>query len=120
VVVADTDAEAWEIARAGYPMWHQSFTALFRIYGRVPTNPRPPTFNEIAADGRAIVGSPARVTHVIRQQMTAAGADYFVGQFAFGELSLDDTMHSIELFATEVMPKLRNGHGRFDRPKSNG
>jgi hypothetical protein len=53
---------------------------------------------------------------VIRQQMTAAGADYFVGQFAFGALSLDDTMHSIELFAQEVMPKLRNGHSRFAPP----
>jgi alkanesulfonate monooxygenase SsuD/methylene tetrahydromethanopterin reductase-like flavin-dependent oxidoreductase (luciferase family) len=113
VVVADTDAEAWQIARDGYPMWHQSFTHLFRMYGRVPSNPRPPTFNEIAADGRAIAGSPARVTHVIRQQMAEAGADYFVGQFAFGDLPRAATLHSIELFAREVMPKLRNGGGRF-------
>jgi alkanesulfonate monooxygenase SsuD/methylene tetrahydromethanopterin reductase-like flavin-dependent oxidoreductase (luciferase family) len=113
VVVADTDAEAWQIARDGYPMWHQSFTHLFRMYGRVPSNPRPPTFNEIAADGRAIAGSPARVTHVIRQQMAQAGADYFVGQFAFGDLPRAVTLHSIELFAREVMPKFRNGGGRF-------
>jgi alkanesulfonate monooxygenase SsuD/methylene tetrahydromethanopterin reductase-like flavin-dependent oxidoreductase (luciferase family) len=113
VVVADTDAEAWRIAREAYPMWIQSFTHLFRLYGRKPTNPRPPTFNEIAADGRAIAGSPARVTHAIRQQMTVAGADYFVGQFAFGDLPRAETLRSIELFAQEVMPKLRNGHGRF-------
>jgi alkanesulfonate monooxygenase SsuD/methylene tetrahydromethanopterin reductase-like flavin-dependent oxidoreductase (luciferase family) len=113
VVVADTDAEAWQIAREGYPMWHRSFTHLFRIYGRVPSTPRPPTFNEIAADGRAIAGSPARVAHVIRQQMTEAGADYFVGQFAFGDLPRGATLRSIELFGQEVMPKLRNSRGRF-------
>jgi alkanesulfonate monooxygenase SsuD/methylene tetrahydromethanopterin reductase-like flavin-dependent oxidoreductase (luciferase family) len=121
VVVADTDSEAWRIARDGYPMWHQSFTHLFRMYGRrVPSHPRPPTFNEIAADGRAIAGSPARVTHVIRQQMTAAGADYFVGQFAFGDIPRAETLRSIELFAQEVMPKLRNGQGRFDPPGKDG
>ena len=39
--------------------------------------------------------------------MAEAGADYFVGQFAFGDLTLAETMHSIELFADEVMPALR-------------
>ncbi len=114
VVVADTDAEAWQIACDGYPMWHQSFTHLFRAYGRYPSNPRPPTFNEIAADGRAIAGSPRTVTEVIRRQMADAGADYFVGQFAFGDLPRAATLHSIELFTHEVMPKLGNSRSRFD------
>jgi alkanesulfonate monooxygenase SsuD/methylene tetrahydromethanopterin reductase-like flavin-dependent oxidoreductase (luciferase family) len=117
VVVAETDAEAWDIARAAYPMWIASFTHLFRVYGRKPTNPRPPTFNEIAADGRAIAGSPDRVTAVIRKQMADAGADYFVGQLAFGDMPRAATLRSIELFASEVMPKLRNGRSRFAPPK---
>ena len=29
------------------------------------------------------------------------------GQFAFGDLTLDETLHSIDLFAREVMPALR-------------
>ena len=86
----------------------------------MPSHPRPPTFNEIAADGRAIAGSPRTVTDVIRQQMTAAGADYFVGQFAFGDIPRAETLRSIELFAQEVMPKLRNGQGRFDPPGKDG
>jgi alkanesulfonate monooxygenase SsuD/methylene tetrahydromethanopterin reductase-like flavin-dependent oxidoreductase (luciferase family) len=120
VVVADTDAEAWQIARAGYPMWIESFTHLFRRYGRKPSNPRPPTFNEIAADGRAIAGSPRTVTEVIGRQMAGAGADYFVGQFAFGDLHRAETLRSIDLFAQEVMPKLRNGEGRFAPPGKDG
>jgi hypothetical protein len=59
------------------------------------------------ADTRGLCGSPPTVTEIIRKQMSEAGADYFVGQFAFGDLTLDETLHSIDLFAREVMPALR-------------
>ena len=59
--------------------------------------------------GRGISGSPRTVTEIVRQQMAGAGADYFVGQFAFGDLTLPEMRRSIELFAGEVMPALR-GH----------
>ena len=70
-------------------------------------HPRPAEFSAIMADGRGFCGSPATVTEIIRKQMAEAGADYFVGQFAFGDLTLAETRHSIELFAREVMPALR-------------
>ncbi len=107
VVVADTDAEALALAERCYPLWYESFYYLFRLYGRMPSHPRPPRFSEIIADGRGIAGSPRTVTEVIRRQMADAGADYFVGQFAFGDLSLAETLRSIDLFAGEVMPALR-------------
>jgi len=37
-------------------------------------------------------------------QAEAAGASYFVCDFAFGTIGLDDAMRSVELFATKVMP----------------
>ena len=52
--------------------------------------------------------------------MAGAGADYFVGQFAFGDLHRAETLRSIDLFAQEVMPKLRNGEGRFAPPGKDG
>jgi len=107
VVVADTDAEALRLAERAYPLWHESFYYLFQVYGRMPSHPRPPTYSDILADGRGIAGSPATVTDVIREQMAQAGADYFVGQFAFGDLSLKETLRSIELFTRECMPALR-------------
>jgi alkanesulfonate monooxygenase SsuD/methylene tetrahydromethanopterin reductase-like flavin-dependent oxidoreductase (luciferase family) len=107
VVVADSDAEALRLAERAYPLWHASFYHLFKIYDRMPSHPRPPTYTEIMADSRGIAGSPPTVTQVIREQMAAAGADYFVGQFAFGDLTLTETLRSIELFAREVMPRLR-------------
>ena len=63
----------------------------------------PPSWRTAAVSA----GSPATVTEIIRKQMAEAGADYFVGQFAFGDLTLEETRHSIELFAGEVMPALR-------------
>jgi hypothetical protein len=39
--------------------------------------------------------------------VTEAGADYFVGQFVFGDMTLAEATRSIELFAREVMPALR-------------
>ena len=34
IVVAETDAEALALARRAYPIWHHSFTYLFRLRGR--------------------------------------------------------------------------------------
>jgi alkanesulfonate monooxygenase SsuD/methylene tetrahydromethanopterin reductase-like flavin-dependent oxidoreductase (luciferase family) len=110
VVVADTDAEALRLAERAYPMWHDSFHHLFKVYGRMPSHPRPPTYAEIVADGRGIAGSPATVTAAIGKQMADAGADYFVGQFVFGDLTLAETEHSIKLFARDIMPALRHVH----------
>jgi alkanesulfonate monooxygenase SsuD/methylene tetrahydromethanopterin reductase-like flavin-dependent oxidoreductase (luciferase family) len=110
VVVADSDAEAVRLAERAYPMWHASFHHLFKVYDRMPSHPRPPTYAEIMADGRGLAGSPATVTAAIREQMTTAGADYFVGQFAFGDLTVGEVRRSVELFAGDVMPALRRVH----------
>jgi alkanesulfonate monooxygenase SsuD/methylene tetrahydromethanopterin reductase-like flavin-dependent oxidoreductase (luciferase family) len=70
-------------------------------------HPRPPEFDAIAADGRAFAGTPEAVTEYVGKQMSESGANYFVGQFAFGDLTQAETLRSIELFSVEVMPKLR-------------
>ena len=110
LVVADTDAEALRLAERAYPVWNASFNHLFKVYDRMPSHPRPPQFSAIRADGRGFCGSPRTVTEIIRQQMAEAGADYFVGQFAFGDLTLAETLRSIELFTHQAMPALRNAH----------
>jgi alkanesulfonate monooxygenase SsuD/methylene tetrahydromethanopterin reductase-like flavin-dependent oxidoreductase (luciferase family) len=107
LVVADTDAEAQRLAERAYPVWNASFLHLFKVYDRMPTHPRPPEFSAIQADGRGFCGSPGTVAEIVKKQMAESGADYFVGQFAFGDLTLSETRRSVELFAGEVMPALR-------------
>ena len=108
LVVAETDAEALRLAERAYPVWNASFLHLFKVYDRMPSHPRPPQFSAIQEDGRGLCGSPRTVTEIIRKQMAESGTDYFVGQFAFGDLTLAEAKRSINLFAGEVMPALRN------------
>jgi alkanesulfonate monooxygenase SsuD/methylene tetrahydromethanopterin reductase-like flavin-dependent oxidoreductase (luciferase family) len=107
IVVAETDDEALAIARRAYPRWHQSFTFLFRMHDRSISHPRPPDFDTLHRVGQGVAGSPATVRDFLDRQMRETGANYCVGQFAFGDLSLAETLRSIELFRSEVMPALK-------------
>ena len=106
IVVADTDAEAEALARRAYPVWNKSFNYLFVKHGSIPSIPRPPSYEAIHAEGKAIAGSPATVAAFLRAQLSETKANYCVGQFAFGDLTLEETLRSIELFTREVMPAL--------------
>jgi alkanesulfonate monooxygenase SsuD/methylene tetrahydromethanopterin reductase-like flavin-dependent oxidoreductase (luciferase family) len=56
--------------------------------------------------GVALAGSPRAVVEYMDEYLTT-GANYFVCSFQWGDLSHAQAMRSIELFATEVMPKYR-------------
>jgi alkanesulfonate monooxygenase SsuD/methylene tetrahydromethanopterin reductase-like flavin-dependent oxidoreductase (luciferase family) len=107
VVVAETDADAMRLARRAYPMWHDSFNSLFRRHGRTPRHQRAPDFDGLCADGMGIAGSPETVTRFLEADLAEAGANYMVGQFVFGDLTLDEALRSVGLFTRHVMPALR-------------
>jgi alkanesulfonate monooxygenase SsuD/methylene tetrahydromethanopterin reductase-like flavin-dependent oxidoreductase (luciferase family) len=109
VIMGETDEEALTVARRAYPLWHRHFHHLFRMHGTSPAGgDRPPQFDQIKDGGRGIAGSPATVTRMIKSQMAEAGTNYFVGQFAFGDLTQSEVMRTIDLFAREVMPALQD------------
>ena len=108
IVVAPTDAEAVALARRAYPVWHASFTYLFRRHGRAQSHPRPATFDLVMERGQGIAGSPQTVAKVLGEQLAHTGCNYMVGQFTFGDLTLAEGLRSIGLFADEVMPVLRS------------
>jgi alkanesulfonate monooxygenase SsuD/methylene tetrahydromethanopterin reductase-like flavin-dependent oxidoreductase (luciferase family) len=109
VILGNTDEEALSVARRAYPLWHAHFHHLFRQRGETAVHgDRPPHFDQIKDGGRGIAGSPATVVRMIREQIQESGTSYFVGQFAFGDLALAEVLRTIELFAREVMPALRD------------
>ena len=59
------------------------------------------------ADGSFICGSPGTVTRQIREIALQAGADTFLGEFAFGTLEHHQVMNSLRLFTDHVMPELK-------------
>lgn len=107
VVVADTTAEALKIARRAYPYWHKSFDYLFALHGIRPVQAWPGSFDAMAADGLAFAGSPDDLAEALRAHLDHIGANYFVSQFVFGDMTADESRHSIELFSKSVIPALQ-------------
>ena len=112
IVVADSDAEALASARRAYPVWHRSFYHLFRRYGGGPAHPRPADFDGLMKAGLGIGGGAEKVGVFLQAQLAESQATYLVGQFAFGDLSLAESLQSVELFTREVAPKLRLGESK--------
>ena len=109
MVVADSDDAALAAARRAYPKWRESFYYLFvRNKGPMPIHARPPSWDEMQAQGRAIAGTPRTVTAFLRENLDASGADYVIGQFAFGDLTRAEVLRTIALFSGEVFPALRD------------
>jgi hypothetical protein len=47
------------------------------------------------------------VRDFLASQLAETGCNYVVGQFAFGDLTRDECLRSIGLFASEIMPALQ-------------
>ncbi|HEV8679157.1 MAG TPA: LLM class flavin-dependent oxidoreductase, partial [Stellaceae bacterium] len=106
IVIADTEREARDIARRGYPSWRGNMERLWAKYN-VPFPlgaSLPREWDALQAHGHAIAGTPAQVRDYIAEAAEASSATYFVCDFAFGSISHDEAMRSVELFASEIMP----------------
>ena len=51
-----------------------------------------------------VVGSPQTVRRHVEQVRDTTGIDYFVGAFAWGDLTHDEVRESMGLFIDHVMP----------------
>lgn len=115
IVVAETDEKALAIARRAYKKWLDSFLWLFKLHGAAPTHwEQSSTFDILRdAEERGVAGSPATVVEWLSRHIAATGANTLVGQHQFGDMTQEETLASLELFAAEVMPELRR---RFAAP----
>jgi alkanesulfonate monooxygenase SsuD/methylene tetrahydromethanopterin reductase-like flavin-dependent oxidoreductase (luciferase family) len=66
------------------------------------------SYEDLLANGQAVVGSPASVAERLGELYAQLGGfGQLIGLFAIGPAAHEQVMHSAELFATEVMPVLR-------------
>jgi alkanesulfonate monooxygenase SsuD/methylene tetrahydromethanopterin reductase-like flavin-dependent oxidoreductase (luciferase family) len=108
IVLADSDDKALEIGRRAYRRWYSNFMTLWRQHNIAPTNVAyPPEIDGQIALGVAAVGTPATVLSRLRAQLAESGANYLICRFAFGDLTLDESLRSLDLFQRHVMPALR-------------
>lgn len=101
--VADTDEQAWEEAFPGHEAMH-------RTIGRErgwPAYSRAQFQNDVGPAGALYVGSPERVAAKIADTVRTLGIGRFEMKYAAGTTPHSQLMRSIELYGTEVVPRVR-------------
>ncbi len=107
VFVGETDAEAMAVARAAFAAHYASFTYLWRKAGsdRFAADL---DLDELVVTDRFLVGSPDTVSEQLSHAVRTAEVNYFAGAFAWGTLSAQDALRSVDLFDREVIPQVRS------------
>jgi alkanesulfonate monooxygenase SsuD/methylene tetrahydromethanopterin reductase-like flavin-dependent oxidoreductase (luciferase family) len=104
VFVAETDAEAERVAREALARFRHSFTFLWELHGVQRYTDNLADFDDCQARGVLFAGSPATVRERLARFLAATGANYFGGCFAWGNLSGDHVLRSLQLFTEQVVP----------------
>lgn len=104
IVIADDREEARAIGRRAYKPWRAAFMRLWDRAGiPLPNFTLPDGFDDFAAEGKAIAGTPDEVAAEVRQQVEASGINYFLCRFAFGDIGFDEASRSMDAFKAHVM-----------------
>ena len=111
IFVAETDAEAkrWAKPAMDRHLAHLNWLRVKHGATAVDTRfntPRGANFEESVADGSVIAGTPQTVLAEIEKQTAELGINYLLTYLFLGTMSLAEALRSLELFRTEVMPKL--------------
>jgi alkanesulfonate monooxygenase SsuD/methylene tetrahydromethanopterin reductase-like flavin-dependent oxidoreductase (luciferase family) len=106
VVVAATDREAEQIARAAYPRWRASFARIWEQRGLPLPRPLPQEWDALQANGMCIAGAPRTVSDYLAEQRQLAHSNFFVCQMVFGTMEREAALRSLTLFAEQVAPAL--------------
>ncbi len=107
IMVGDTDKEAQSVAKRAFLLWYDALIHLWRAHGvGLPRQLIPEKFEDALAQGYIIAGSASTVRERMKRDNEIAGINYCLCRMAFGDLSLEESTRSVELFAREVMPAL--------------
>ena len=110
VLVSDSDDAAQATARRAWRRHQDHFFATdVRVEGRARARTKAHDDIDAAmARGQLLVGSPDTVRGALERFLDTAGPlhTYLVGAFQWGDLTHDEAMRSLRLYATEVLPAL--------------
>ncbi|TMF03415.1 MAG: LLM class flavin-dependent oxidoreductase, partial [Chloroflexi bacterium] len=104
--VAQTNAQAHAQAGPAFEQFQHNYTYRFARRGNRDRYEARKHFDEEVHAGRIVVGSPATVRERLADFLERSGANYVIGCFAFGSLTGEQMLSSIDLFGREVMPAL--------------
>jgi len=104
VVLDDTEDKARATAERAYRLWRRHMELLWLQHGLKFPLPLPPEIGPLVKAGGAFAGTAQGLCGFIERQIEATGATYFVCDLAFGDLTHNESMRTVELMASEVMP----------------
>jgi len=108
VVVRPTLDEAMKLARRAWPVFQDNWgaTSLRMPNGRTARTNE--DFDTVLAEGtRLLIGTPSTIAEFVKACLDRLGdkpSFYFAPAFQWGDLSYEESLESIELFADAVMP----------------
>jgi alkanesulfonate monooxygenase SsuD/methylene tetrahydromethanopterin reductase-like flavin-dependent oxidoreductase (luciferase family) len=126
IYVAESDEQARDEAKAGIESLFNNFLSMpwemllppgytsntsmkatMKLRPALGAWPRRQTIDELIASGTIVVGSPATVREKIARVREQTGFDILIALLQFGVLPDHLARRNMEMFAGEVMPKLR-------------
>lgn len=101
IYVGENEQQAEERGMFGFSGFYDKIAYLWRKY-----DVKHPALSEVSHGNKdmIITGTPATVRQTIERQLEESGANYFVPRFAYGDLTHEESVRSLELFTREVMP----------------
>ena len=104
IVLAETDAVAISAAERAYAPWLKHMELLWTMHGMQLPLGLPKDIGPLLQVGAAFAGTAAQFAKFVDEQRQATGANYFVCDVAFGDLSLKEAMRTVDLLARDVIP----------------
>ena len=98
-MLADSDAEALAIGRRAYKRLARQLHGLWRKHDTAPTKVSGPAKSTRSGTGAAPSSARRRRAQNVADAACETGANYTVCQFAFGDMSIAESLGSVDLFA---------------------
>ncbi len=105
IVIAERSDEAKRLGEEAHRTWNSHIHHLTRKAGR-PDVHNTEAYSPDSAHP-LITGTPAEVAEKLGAFIAATGINYLLCVFSFGDLAPQHALRSLELFAAEVMPRLK-------------
>jgi len=107
VYIAESHDKAMKEAKAAYDKHSWAFLYLWDVFGEKELHAGLKDWQGQLDGGGLLIGTPEEIREQVEQQLDVTGANYFVANFSFGDLTDEQVMRSATAFTTEVMPKVK-------------
>jgi alkanesulfonate monooxygenase SsuD/methylene tetrahydromethanopterin reductase-like flavin-dependent oxidoreductase (luciferase family) len=113
VYLAEDRDQAIREARRAYELHGRAFLYLWDLFGEAERWASMKDFEGQMRSGGLLVGTPAEVRERLAEQLDATGANYVMANFSFGDMTQEQLLRSIGLFAKEIIPRIEASAATF-------